>query len=165
MTEAGIGKLTDELKARYTALRRRAMDYLARREHSRCELQRKLSEKFPDTDPNLLEDVLSQLEADGLLSEERFVESYIRGRISKGYGPMYIRHHLKQRGVSSSLVDACLCADDEFWLEQLCHVIEHKYGTDIPEPGTLQWARLQRFVLSRGYFSSHLQQFRRSLQF
>ena len=162
MTETGTGTTTDELKALCTVLRRRAMDYLARREHSRCELQRKLSEKFPHTESNLLEDVLSQLEADGLLSEERFVESYIRGRISKGYGPMYIRHHLKQRGVSSSLIDACLCADDDFWLEQLCHVIEHKYGTEIPVPGTLQWARLQRFVLSRGYFSSHLQQFRRN---
>ena len=44
-------------KTLVTALRRRAMDYLARREHSRLELELKLNKAFPDK--HLLDHLLS----------------------------------------------------------------------------------------------------------
>ena len=51
-------------------VRLKAMDYLARREHSRRELALKLARKFPDSDE--LDRVLDTLAADGLQSDRRF---------------------------------------------------------------------------------------------
>ncbi|MCH8264842.1 MAG: hypothetical protein IIC10_05535, partial [Proteobacteria bacterium] len=50
-------------------LRRAAMDYLARREHSAFELRRKLSRKYPEADPQEMDAVLEKLRADKLQSE------------------------------------------------------------------------------------------------
>ena len=54
------------------SLRARALSYLARREHSRLELRRKLAPHAES--PEQLESVLDTLEAQGLLSIERFAD-------------------------------------------------------------------------------------------
>lgn len=137
-----------------TALRRRAMDYLARREHSRYELQCKLREKFEVPSDALIASVLDKLEADNLLSNTRFAESYVRSRISRGYGPLYIRHQLRQRQVDSALVDQVLVFDDDDWADLLADALAKKV-VDVPERGSKQWLKLQRFSQSRGFTLSH----------
>lgn len=134
------------------ALRRRAMDYLARREHSRFELFNKLSQKCTDASVEQLNAVLDKLVQDNLLSDERFVESYARGRIGRGYGPLYIRFQLRQRKVCEQTIDAVLRHDETFWKEALTDVVRRKFGdTDLPTRGSAEWLKLQRFVQSRGF--------------
>lgn len=149
------------------ALRRSAMNLLARREHSRRELTDKLGSRYRDIDPAQLESALNltldRLEADGLLSELRFTEAYIHSRIGRGFGPLSIRYDLRQRGVDDESIQALLPADDEFWVEQLAQVLRRKYDADTlasREPRTVQ--KVQRFVISRGFSSSHWSQWRRS---
>ena len=67
-------------------LRRAAMDFLARREHSLYELKTKLIRKFPDLSPKLVLAVLSRLTIEGLQSDERYTESRIRYRLERGFG-------------------------------------------------------------------------------
>lgn len=137
-----------------TALRRRAMDYLARREHSRYELQCKLSEKFEQADDSVIASVLDKLEADNLLSDTRFAESYVRSRISRGYGPLYVRYHLRQRQVNSVLIDQALSFDNRDWIDVLADALAKK-SADVPERGSKMWFKLQRFSQSRGFTVEH----------
>jgi len=57
------------------SLRSRAISLLGRREHSRAELLRKLTQRGGQK--GVLEAVLDELEAEGLLSEARFVEAFV----------------------------------------------------------------------------------------
>lgn len=140
-------------------LRRRAMDYLARREHSRYELEQKLLEKFPDADLSVMTGVLDKLVADRLLSDQRFAESYVRSRVSKGYGPLYIRYQLRQRQLDPALIDAQITLGDEDWVDLLVDVLRRKSGSTLdqtfPERGSKAWQKLQRFSQSRGFTMEH----------
>ena len=79
------------------AVRRAAMDLLARREHGRMELSRKLRSR--GAPPDLIEPALEKLADEGLLSEARYLESFVRMRANAGYGPLRIREELTQRGL------------------------------------------------------------------
>jgi regulatory protein len=146
----------DQNKVRL-ALRRRAMDLLARREHTRHELSNKLTAAFHKSDqavcPELLSEVLDKLEQDKLLSDSRFTESYVNGRMSRGYGPLYIRHKLREKQVDDGLLNHNLGQlDHEQWIEQLSVLIRRRVGdAELPAWGSKEHAKLQRFILSRGF--------------
>ena len=80
------------------AVRRTAMDLLARREHGRVELARKLRKRGATAE--LIESALDRLEADGLLDEARYLQCFVGSRARNGYGPLRIREELTQRGLS-----------------------------------------------------------------
>ena len=73
------------------------MDYLARREHGRTELLNKLT-KF-GFDSNTADDAVAELIDDGLQSDTRFAEAFVRSRITQGKGPAKIRADLRESGV------------------------------------------------------------------
>ena len=67
------------------ACTRAAVELLARREHSRRELVRKLDARgFP---AELVLRVLDELERTGVLANARFTDSFVRSRVAKGQGP------------------------------------------------------------------------------
>jgi regulatory protein len=76
------------------------MDLLARREHSRLELERKLVAR--SFDESLVVAVLDELENDGLLSAERFTQSFVESRYARGQGPIRIEKELAERGIESA---------------------------------------------------------------
>lgn len=133
-------------------LRRRAMDLLARREHSRYELAQKLRQRIDDATTERIDAVLDALERDNLLSDERFVESYIRLRRERGFGPLHIQQQLRERGVDDALIETCLQIDDPDWLQSLHEVLDKKTGgNELPAPGSREHRKLQRFLHSRGF--------------
>ena len=88
------------------AVRRAAMDLLARREHGRVELTRKLRSRGAADE--LIEAALDRLAEEGLLSEARYLEAFVSYRARSGYGPLRIREELTQRGLARSDVEqAC----------------------------------------------------------
>ena len=133
----------DSDRASHTAVR-----LLSRREHSTLELRRKLQIRGFDSDG--INEVIEQLNHDGLLSDERFTESYVRMRMSKGYGPMRIRAELQERGVADDLIARYLVNDEEFWFEQALDAREKKFGTG--KPGDIKnYNRQARFLQQRGF--------------
>ncbi|HEX5842944.1 MAG TPA: regulatory protein RecX, partial [Pseudomonas sp.] len=82
------------------AVRRAAMDLLARREHGRVELTRKLRNRGAADE--LIEAALDRLAEEGLLSEARYMEAFVGYRARAGYGPLRIREELTQRGLARS---------------------------------------------------------------
>lgn len=132
-------------------IRRRAMDILARREHSRHELSQKLASRFEESSGDLIDTVLDQLESDRLLSDRRFAESFVRMRQDKGYGPLYIFSRLNQRGVSGDVVDAVLDALDPDWFATAERTLRHKTAGGSVRLDEREKARLLRFLASRGF--------------
>ncbi len=136
------------------AIRRSAMDLLARREHSYAELLRKLRQRGAAAE--MAEVELDRLQEQGLLSDERFCEAYVYSRSQRGYGPVRLREELRQRGVAERLIDEILRDDAWDWpaLAQIAFAKRFPEGhaSDLKER-----ARQQRFMQYRGfggYFSN-----------
>ena len=90
------------------AVRRTAMDLLARREHGRVELTRKLRQR--GALPEMIDTALDRLTEEGLLSESRYLESFVSYRARSGYGPLRIREELSQRGLQRTDIELALRA-------------------------------------------------------
>ena len=90
-------------------LRARALRLLARREHTRQELERKLSPHAGSSEE--LKGLLAGLRQKNQLSEERFAEERAR-RLSRKYGAARIRQDLKAKGVSEELIERVSPADE-----------------------------------------------------
>ena len=129
-------------------LRSRAISLLARREHSRAELSRKLTQRGARKD--LLDALLDELEAEELLSEARFVEAFVHSRTQRGQGPVKIRAELARRGIDDNLIERFLTRTSDSWLELLRSVRTRRFGEDSPGDGQA-WARQARFLSSRGF--------------
>jgi regulatory protein len=125
-----------------------ALRLLARREHSRLELQQKLSAKGFNAPE--LEALLSQLEAENLLSDARFAEAYIRSRRQRGFGPQRIRLELQRRGVADETVAAYLHTNSADWVALARAQYKKRFG-ERQAPNYEERARRARFLLGRGF--------------
>lgn len=133
--------------------RRAAMDLLARREHSRVELDRKLSRRgFP---PELLGPVLDQLTADRLIDESRFVESFVSTRVRRGQGPVRIGAELRQRGVAEQTGEQGVAAAEVDWVVRARETRRGRFGEAAPADRR-EWARQARFLQYRGFTSEQI---------
>ncbi|MBD2838200.1 recombination regulator RecX [Pseudomonas sp. JM0905a] len=129
------------------AVRRAAMDLLAQREHGRVELTRKLRQR--GAPPELIDSALDRLTEEGLLSESRYLESFIASRARGGYGPQRIREELAQRGLPRGDIDQALREADIDWGEQLREVWRRKFNRQ-PQDAR-ERAQQGRFLAYRGY--------------
>lgn len=125
------------------ALRARALRHLARREHSREELARKLAPHAESSE--ILEGLLDELEGRELLSNHRFAE--VRALVlSRKYGAARIRQDLKAKGVPDDIVARVSEAGD---LERARAILGRKYRK--PAATREEHARRARFLQSRGF--------------
>jgi len=130
------------------ACRNWAMDLLSRREHSRLELERKLLARSYAQAP--VDQVLDALESEGLLAEERFVESFIRSRVGKGQGPTRIRADLLQRGIEESAAQVGLQEANPDWASLAVQARQKRFGRHAPGDFK-ERARQARFLQYRGF--------------
>ena len=130
------------------AVRRAAMDLLARREHGRVELTRKLRQRgAPD---ELIVATLERLAEEGLLSEARYLESFVASRARAGYGPMRIREELAQRGLPRPAIEQALSEAEVDWGEQLRELWQRKFAGQLPQD-MREKAKQARFLGYRGF--------------
>lgn len=129
-------------------IRNKAMDLLARREHSEQELRQKL--KTREYDADAIDEVLQALKEDRLQSDERFTESYVNHRFNAGVGPLKIRYELRQKGVSDGLVDVFLEPLSDQWDELMTRQRIRKFGAPIPDDYA-ERMKQARFLQNRGF--------------
>ena len=129
-------------------IRLSAMGMLAGREYLRSQLATKLENKF-DNSP-LIPEVLDQLAADNLQSDHRFVEAFIRSRVSRGQGCTRIRLDLKSRGADSTLVNQLLDEAEVDWFELAKITAQQKFG-DNCQVDAKEKAKRIRFLQYRGF--------------
>jgi regulatory protein len=146
--------MTDDKFSNPTEARKKAMDYLARREHGRAELIKKLT-KF-GFEAATADDAVAQLVEDNLQSDQRFVELFIASRISQGKGPVKIRADLRERDIGGGIVDIGLQEANQDWYASACEVREKKFGHEYPSDFN-EKARQMRFLQSRGFDTDQIQ--------
>jgi regulatory protein len=133
-------------------LRERALRLLARREHSRVELVRKLGQAgFAASD---IAPLLDEFEAKNWLSDRRFAESYVADHRAKA-GSVKLAYDLRQRGVCDDVIEAVLGANRDSELERAREVWQKKFGT--PPVDAAEKAKQIRFMLSRGFAQEIIQ--------
>ncbi len=124
----------------------RALGYLARREHSRAELRRKLAPHAESSDR--LERLLDDLEAKKLLSDRRFTEVMARSRAER-FGAARVRQELKAHGISDPLVREAVGDLARTELQRAREVWRRKF--DAPPADAAERARQMRFLAQRGF--------------
>jgi len=130
------------------ACERAALDLLARREHSRRELERKLDARgFAE---ELIAPTLDALEESGELASARFTESFIRARAAKGQGPARIRAELAERGIDREQAAELLQRADIDWAAIASSVRDKRFGPQRPSDFK-ERARQARFLEYRGF--------------
>lgn len=130
-------------------IRLRAMDLLARREHSHLELHRKLADRFPEHE-DLLGQVLVGLQQDNLQSNERFAEAFVSYRVRKGQGPHRISMELQQRGLGKPLAERAVAESGADWTVLAREVMAKKYGSK-PCNDFSERAKRSKFLQYRGF--------------
>ena len=129
-------------------IRNSALGLLARREHSRRELADKLMRRTRDL--GQVESLLDQLYEQGLQSDSRFAESFVRSRISRGQGPNRIQQDLRQRGVCQDIIFRIMEEQDVDWYSVALEVRCKRFGKDKPVDRKA-YAQQVRFLLYRGF--------------
>ena len=128
--------------------RKKAMDLLARREHGSVELARKLEKAGFDGD--VAADAICALTAEGLQSDQRFVEAFVQSRISQGKGPVRIQAELAEHDISAGQIDAVLEETEQDWHALACEIRRKKFGSEQPADFK-EKARQMRFLQYRGF--------------
>ncbi len=132
----------------------KAVDLLARREHSVYELKQKL--KLRDYSGSEIRAALEQLIGDGLVSDERFTEAYVRHRALRGFGPTKIAAELNGKGVDEVLIEQYLEPSSPHWLDLAREAYAKKFGNSSPADYA-QWTKRARFLQGRGFTASIIQ--------
>lgn len=128
-------------------LRERALRFLARREHSRVELARKLGQYAESAEQ--LAALLDELTARRLLSDERYTEMRVHARAAR-FGNARLAQELRTQGVAEEIVGAALAAEvDE--LIRARQVWSRKFGEQAKAQDAAARARQIRFMMSRGF--------------
>lgn len=127
----------------------RAVAYLARREHSRMELARKLARYLDEGQTTEdVDQVLDRLEAKGLLSNERYAHSRARVRSQK-YGNARVAMELRAQGLDAALIQSTIEEIEEPEIVRAQRLWERRFGevaSDYKER-----ARQIRFLAARGF--------------
>ena len=135
------------------SLRSQVLRMLARREHSREELKRKLG--GAETAPGELDGLLDEFEKQGWLSEHRLADQAVvlaRGR----YGSRRVLDQLRQKGVAGEPLARAMDALKAQELESAQAVWRKRFGrpaTDLSEK-----AKQARFLAARGFAPEAIQQ-------
>ena len=145
--DLGSGKSMHEL-----SLKGRALRLLGMREHSRVELERKLKTHAPA--PGQLAQALDELQAKGLINEQRVVESVINRRSAK-LGAARIRQELQSKGLDAGAVKDAVAALQGTELDRAREVWRRKFGATVSVPleaaGAVERGKQMRFLAARGF--------------
>lgn len=118
------------------------------------ELQHKMARRSDDE--AMIDELLEKLSQEGLQSDNRFTESFIRSRYNAGQGPVKIRYELRQRGVQSELIDEALAKETYDWYQRAKEVRLKKFAS-IPPSNIKDKAKQFRFLNSRGFDADMIQ--------
>nr|WP_245232535.1 regulatory protein RecX [Thiorhodococcus minor] len=139
-------------------IERLALKLLARREHSRLELVRKLRARGYQRGD--VDSVLDRLEREGALDASRFVEHYAAERAAKGFGPLRLRAELREKGLAEDLIDRQLSDMQDVWSDALAKAHERRFRGSVPADRSAL-AKQARFLEQRGFPTESILRFLR----
>ena len=123
--------------------------YLSMREHSKQELVDKLLKK--DYEKDLIMQCVEEFSEKDLQSDYRYAESFARAKFNDHKGEIFIRSSLREKGISTSLIDKIMLNYDyEDWLNQAILALEKKvFKTNLDQSD--QKRKQNAFLNNRGF--------------
>tara|TARA_B100001027_G_scaffold34367_1_gene21046 strand:- start:854 stop:1303 length:450 start_codon:yes stop_codon:yes gene_type:complete len=128
-------------------IRLKIMNALSRREHSEKEIYLKFVNLVSSKDI-LLEEIL-KLKEEGLISNQRYAEAYIRSRFHSGFGPVRIKYELEKKGVIKTIIKTAFQETDLDWDDKLKSELKKKYESN--DMKNLNINKISKFFLYRGF--------------
>ena len=130
------------------------MRLLAGREHCAAELKAKLLTRGHEAAD--VEIALDQLRDAGLLSEQRFAESFLRARLNKGESPWLAARKARQRGVDEAALQGVLQeVEAGFDALAVCReLLDRRDPAGERRRDERVWQRQARFLRNRGFDSA-----------
>ncbi len=128
-------------------VREKAVELLARREHTRLELTRKLRQR--ELPSHLIETALDELASENLLSEARYAEALVASRIDRGFGPLRILSEAQDAGADEGRIRLAMEAAQADWLELAREAQRKRFGR--PPKDFNERVKQSRFLASRGF--------------
>lgn len=125
-----------------------ALGLLVRREHSRRELKRKLTQRGKEAGE--IEAALETLSRQDFQNDERFAQALARSRQSAGYGPIRIRAEMSQHALAGETAEQAIAALGCDWLDMAKDLIERRYLRKI-QADPAQARKAVDFLLRRGF--------------
>lgn len=125
----------------------RAVALLARREHAAAELRGKLI-RAGISEPEAAE-VVRRLSDAGLQSDDRYTEMLVRGRASRGQGPIRVRAELERFDIDERLIRRHLESESYDWSAEARRALLKKFPD--PPDDFRDKARRLRFLARRGF--------------
>ncbi|SFN10741.1 regulatory protein [Izhakiella capsodis] len=157
-----------EAKTRLSRLTEKAMRVLAQRDHSEAELRRKMvltpqhsqlatwQDVATGPTDEEIEKVIIWCYQHNFLDDSRFTKSFIDERSRKGYGPLRIRIELDKKGINRSLIEEAFTDCGIDWAHRAAELARRRFGQPLPNE-LKEKAKLQRYLLARGFFMEDVQ--------
>lgn len=100
--------------------------------------------------------VLRQLTEQGFIDERRFANAFVKDKFMfNGWGRIKIAHQLRQKGISTEVIDeATGTLDEDKYHERLVELLRAKWRTVKTREPRAAWAAMMRFAVSRGFETS-----------
>lgn len=105
--------------------------------------------------PIAIDDIVVHLIQNGFLNEERFAQSFARGKFRhKKWGKVRIKRELKMRGLSSFIIDSAMQEIDNEEYSEVFDLLAEKKKNEIKEKNIYKAKRkLADYLLYRGWES------------
>ena len=134
-----------------TKARASALGLLARREHSLRELTMKLRDRgCPEP---VIRETLAELVDEGMQSDDRFAEAFVRMKVHRGNGPIRIQAELLKRGISDKIIRESLQHYADWWKDLASEAYIKRFPDDTPDELAVlsERAKRSRFLQQRGF--------------
>jgi regulatory protein len=128
------------------SLKGRALRLLSGREHSRTELERKLSAH--EEEPGQLRQILDELQAKGFIDHRRVAESVLHRRAAK-LGAARVRQELQGKGLEPELVAQAVAGLRSTEVQRAREVWRRRF--DAPPADAAERGKQARFLAARGF--------------
>jgi len=126
---------------------------LARREHGLSELCDKLQQKgFDDT---AIEEACRYMALHDLQSDARYAEMVVRSKVSRGYGEQFITLYLRQKSITTSVIQAALHQAEIDWVAVIDKLMHKRVTKGFDRPKAINW------LLRRGFPYATIEQYYR----
>ena len=148
--------MTESARYSFLKAKEKIESFCAYQERCHAEVTTKL--KALGVDSEDIDALLAYLIEHNFLNEQRFAEAFVSGKVAiKKWGRTKIKHHLRQKQVSSSCIEAAMqTIDDEVYMANLKHLaalkFEEKKGTPYERK-----MKTMRFLYQRGYENDEIQ--------
>jgi len=126
----------------------RALGLLTRREHSRKELTRKLTDRGVERAEAAA--AIEKLCDAGWQDDARFAQVLVRSRANAGYGPIRIRAELGTHGLDREAVAAAMDSFDGDWATNAQDLVRRRFGPGIATDGSRQ-RKAADMLVRRGF--------------